>query len=157
MESLKFSSERCVGIIGGGSCDERMSALAEELGLLLGSGGYSMICGGLGGVMEAAARGVKRGGGVTVGILPGESCADANPYIDIPIATGLGHARNLIIVRSARLLVAVNGGYGTLSEIAFALQYGKPVIGLETWDLDERIIRVKDPEEALEKVKKLIG
>jgi hypothetical protein len=157
MTSLKIDCTRCIGIIGGASCDSRIAELAEETGFLIGSRGYSMVCGGLGGVMEAASRGVKRGGGVTIGILPGESTFDANRYIDIPIATGLGHGRNLIIVRTARVLVAIDGKYGTLSEIAFALQYGKPVIGLETWNPDGSITEVKSPQEVIQRIKAILS
>jgi uncharacterized protein (TIGR00725 family) len=106
--------------------------------------------------MEAACRGAKAGGGQTVGILPGASRYEANPYVDIPIATGLGEARNLIIVRSADAVIAVGGEYGTLSELAFALKLGVPVVGLGTWELSkgglsvDAILRATSPVEAVE-------
>jgi uncharacterized protein (TIGR00725 family) len=98
--------------------------------------GVAVVCGGLGGVMEAACRGAKRAGGTTIGILPGSDRAAANEYVDVAIPTGLGEARNAIVVRAADALVAVGGGYGTLSEIAFALKAGRRVVGLGTWDVD---------------------
>lgn len=94
-----------------------------------------MVCGGRGGVMEAACRGAKAEGGTTVGILPGMDRQEANAYVDIPIVTGLGEARNAIVVRTADAVVAVSGGYGTLSEIGLALKMGRPVVGLGTWEL----------------------
>jgi uncharacterized protein (TIGR00725 family) len=94
------------------------------------------VCGGLGGVMEAACRGAKDGGGTTVGILPGTDRAAANPFVDVAVATGLGEARNALVVRAADAVIAIGGGYGTLSEIALALKAGKRVVGLETWDVE---------------------
>jgi uncharacterized protein (TIGR00725 family) len=119
-----------VAVIGGGSCTTEETALAEETGRLLASQGAVVVCGGLGGVMEAVARGAKANGGMTVGILPGADPAAANAYIDLPIATGLGEMRNFLIVRSAQALIAIGGGVGTLSEIALAQRIGKPVVGL---------------------------
>jgi uncharacterized protein (TIGR00725 family) len=145
-----------VAVIGEGDCPPELFALAERVGAELARRGATVICGGLGGVMLAACKGAKAVGGTTVGILPGTDPTEANPFVDIPIATGLGEARNVIVVRSARAVVAVGGAYGTLSEIAFALKFGKPVIGLETWELfrrgepDTGIIRVDDPETAAE-------
>ena len=95
-----------------------------------------LVCGGLGGVMEAACRGAKGAAGTTVGILPGADRTQANDYVDVAIATGLGEGRNALVVRAADALIAVGGGYGTLSEIALALKAGKPVVGIGTWDLD---------------------
>jgi uncharacterized protein (TIGR00725 family) len=94
------------------------------------------VCGGLGGVMEAACRGAKDAGGTTVGILPGTDRAAANPFVDVAVATGLGEARNALVVRAADAVIAIGGGYGTLSEIALALKAGKRVVGLETWDVE---------------------
>ncbi|RMF87066.1 MAG: TIGR00725 family protein, partial [Nitrospinota bacterium] len=113
--------------------------------------GAILVCGGLGGVMEAAARGAREGGGLTVGILPGCEATEANPYIDIPIVTGMSHARNLLIVRTAEVVIALPGEYGTLSEIALALKIGRPVVGLHTWSLDQAILQVSTPQEAVEK------
>jgi hypothetical protein len=119
-----------IGIIGAGTCSNEVYQTAEKLGRLIAERGDTLICGGLGGVMEAAAKGAKSKDGTTIGILPGLSAEDANPFIDIPIVTGLSHARNVIIVRSSDILIAVAGKYGTLSEIAIALKLGKPVIGI---------------------------
>jgi uncharacterized protein (TIGR00725 family) len=110
-------------------------SLAREVGFLLARKGALLICGGLGGVMEASARGAREAGGITVGILPGNSAADANPYIDIPIVTDLGNARNAINVLTCQVIIAIHGSYGTLSEIALAMKCRVPVVGLGTWDL----------------------
>ncbi len=145
-----------IGVIGDGKCSEEVARAAYEVGRGIGKRGAILICGGRGGVMEAAARGAKSAGGLTVGILPGISQEDANPYIDIAIATGMGEARNVIIVRSCRALIAVEGMYGTLSEIALACKFGVPVIGLHTWTIDRPglsqvpIVQAKTPEEAIE-------
>jgi uncharacterized protein (TIGR00725 family) len=107
-----------------------------------------LVCGGLGGVMEAACRGAREGGGTTVGILPGADRADANPFVDVAVATGLGEARNALVVRSADALVAVGRGYGTLSEIALAIKAGKPVVGVHSWDIDG-VDSAATPEQAV--------
>ncbi len=119
-----------IGVIGGSTCTTEETALAEETGRLLAQRGAVLVCGGLGGVMEAVARGARANGGTTVGILPGADPAAANAYIDIPLATGLGEMRNFLIVRTAHALIAIGGGVGTLSEIALAQRIGKPVVGL---------------------------
>jgi len=119
-----------IAVIGGSSCTQDEWALAHETGRLLADRRAIVVCGGLGGVMEAAAQGAKSNGGVTVGILPGTDPAAANAYIDVPLATGLGEMRNLLIVRVAQALIAIGGGIGTLSEIALAQRTEKPVIGL---------------------------
>ncbi len=145
-----------IGVIGAGQCSSRTSLLAEEVGKEIARAGAVLVCGGLGGVMEAAARGAQGEGGITVGILPGESFEDANPFIQIPVVTGLGHARNVLVVRSAQVLIAVKGGYGTLSEVALALKMGKPVIGLYSWDVSKKIIQVETPLEAVKKALRLL-
>jgi uncharacterized protein (TIGR00725 family) len=119
-----------IAVIGGGTSTAEETALAEQTGQLLARHGAVVVCGGLGGVMEAVARGAKANGGTTVGILPGADPAAANAYIDIPLATGLGEMRNFLIVRTAHALIAIGGGVGTLSEIALAQRVGKPVVGL---------------------------
>ena len=119
-----------IAVIGGGTCTEEETALAEETGRRLARHGAVIVCGGLGGVMEAVAKGAKSNGGTTVGILPGNDPTAANQYIDVPLATGLGEMRNFLIVRSAHALIAIGGGVGTLSEIALAQRIGKPVVGL---------------------------
>ena len=121
------------------------------MGRELGSRGVVLVCGGLGGVMEAACRGAKEAGGTTVGILPGTDRSDANEFVDVPIATGLGEGRNAILVRSAEALIAIGGGYGTLSEIALALRRGNRVVGLGTWDI-EGVEPAGSPEAAVETV-----
>ena len=147
--------EKMIGVIGSGSCDEPVFEMAREIGRGIAQAGYGLVCGGLGGVMEAACRGASEAGGLTVGILPGDSVESANPYVKVPIATGLGIARNVIIVRSARVLIAICGGPGTLSEIAFALQLGVPVISLKSHTPSPDVIEAKDPEHALREAFKL--
>ncbi len=117
----RSSAQKLIGVIGASSCDAATAAMAYDVGKGIAEAGYALICGGMGGVMEAACRGASEAGGLTIGILPGDAVASANRYVDFPIATGLGIARNVIIVRSSRVLVAVRGGPGTLSEIAYAL------------------------------------
>jgi hypothetical protein len=146
-----------IAVIGGSECEEEVLELAEAVGRELAKRGVVLVCGGLSGVMEASCRGARGEGGITVGILPGEDRHDANPNVQIPIVTGMGYLRNAIVVKSAQAVIAVNGSYGTLSEIAFALQYEIPVIGLRTWDLrmngdmDDSIVRADTAEEAVEK------
>jgi len=121
--------------MGPGSCSPDVYALAREVGFLLARKGAILICGGYGGVMDAAAKGVREGGGIAIGILSGDKAAEANPYIDIPIVTGLGSARNNINALTSQAIIAISGSYGTLSEIALALKCGTPVVGLRTWEL----------------------
>jgi uncharacterized protein (TIGR00725 family) len=144
-----------IAVIGGSVCSAAEAAQAEEVGRLIADRGATLVCGGLGGIMEAACRGAERAGGFTIGILPGNDPDEANPYVTLPLATGIGYARNAIVVRSAVAVIAVSGSYGTLSEISYARQYGKPVVGLGTWELlhhgkpDETIIKAGDPAEAV--------
>ena len=122
-----------IGVIGSGTCTASTYSVARDLGFEIGKRGWTLVCGGLEGVMEGTARGCSEAGGMTLGILPGLDKRSANPYITVPIPTGLGDGRNLLVVRSSDILVAVAGGYGTLSEMALALKAEKPVIGLKTW------------------------
>lgn len=122
-------------MIGSAHCTEREAALARAVGEEVARRGALLVCGGRGGVMEAACQGAKAAGGTTVGILPGSDRSEANPYVDIPVVTGLGEARNAVVVRSADAVIAISGGYGTLSEIGLALKMGRPVVGLGTWEL----------------------
>ena len=145
-----------IGVIGAGQCSKEIEQLAEEVGKEIARNKATLVCGGLGGVMEASAKGAKQEGGNTVGILPGVSFEDANPFIDIPIVTGLSHARNVLVVRSSHALIAIEGSYGTLSEIAIALKIGKPVVGLRTWKISEEIITVETPQEAVKKAIDLV-
>lgn len=130
--------------------------MAEAVGRMLAERGAVVVCGGLGGTMEAACRGAKDGGGTTLGILPGFDRADANPYVDVAVATGLGEARNALVARAADALIAVGGEWGTLSEIALALRAGKRVVGLGTWELAkagrpvEGIVAAANAAEAVE-------
>jgi uncharacterized protein (TIGR00725 family) len=137
-----------VAVVGGGVCSPEVGETAERLGRLLAEKGHILICGGLGGVMEAACRGAREAGGVTLGILPGEK-SDANAYVSIAVATGMGHARNVIIIESCHAVIALPGEHGTLSEIALALKMNRPVISLGSWDI-AGTIKAKDPDEALE-------
>ena len=149
--------KRFIAVIGGSNCTPEEARLAEEVGRELAGNGAVLICGGLGGIMEAACKGASAGGGVTIGILPGGSRRAANPYVNIPIATSLGEARNIIVVSSAEAIIAIGGGYGTLSELGHALRNGKPVIGLNTWSLsrnerpDNSIVPARNPADAVRK------
>ncbi|MBO8127679.1 MAG: TIGR00725 family protein [Peptococcaceae bacterium] len=124
-----------IGVIGAAECSEEIARVAYEVGRGIAARGAVLICGGRGGVMEAAARGAREAGGVVIGILPGRDRSEGNPYLSFSIATGLGEARNAVIARACDALIAVSGGYGTLSEIGLALKMGKPVVGLHTWRL----------------------
>jgi uncharacterized protein (TIGR00725 family) len=139
---------RYIAVIGPSEATDEELARAETVGRLLGEAGAVVVCGGLGGVMEAAARGAAGAGAVVVGLLPGRDRRDANPHVTIVIATGMGEMRNALVVRSVDAVIAVGGAYGTLSEIAFALRTGVPVVGLGTWDLDD-VIDAPDPEAAV--------
>jgi len=144
-----------IGVIGAGSCGKEIEAAAESIGRWIGEKGHVLVCGGLGGVMEAAARGAKSGGGVTLGILPGCDAREANPYIDYPIVTGMSHARNAVIAWTSDLLVAVSGEYGTLSEMALGLKMGRSVIAYRSrWKGMEGVVDVETLEEALEAMEK---
>jgi len=152
-----INKKKIIAVIGGGQPSAREAKLAEEVGCELARQGAILVCGGLGGVMEASCKGAQSEGGITIGILPGESRQAANPSVQIPIVTGMGHARNLAVVKSAQAVIAIGGSYGTLSEIGHALQSGIPVIGLNTWSLskngkqDNSIIPAQNPTEAVNK------
>ena len=137
-----------VGVIGGSRPEAAFLAAAFEVGRLIAARGAVLVCGGLSGIMTEAARGAKSRGGLTIGILPGVRPGEANPFIDIALATGLGYTRNSLVAMNADVLIAVDGEYGTLSEIAFGRIYGKPVIGLRTWDI-KGVIPAGTPEEAV--------
>lgn len=152
-----INKQKFVAVIGGNQCSPEEKCVAEEVGRELAKQGAILVCGGLGGVMEAACKGAYSAGGMTIGILPGDSRQAANPYVQIPIVTGIGYARNAIVVKSAQAIIAIDGNYGTLTEISYALQNGIPVIGLNTWALskngqpDKSIILAKNPTEAVDK------
>lgn len=135
-----------IGVIGAGECGAELAACAEETGRLIAASGAVLVCGGRGGVMEAACRGARRAGGLTVGILPG--FGDENPFCTVRVGTGLGVARNAVVVGSSDALVAIGGRHGTLSEIAMARVLGKEVFGLDTWEIDG-VVACKTPGEAV--------
>ena len=149
--------KRFIAVIGGGECSAQEAELAEAVGRELARRGATLVCGGLGGVMKAACKGASSEGGITIGILPGDNNQAANPYVQIPIVTSMGYARNVVVVKSAQAVIAVGGSYGTLSEISHALQSRIPVIGLNTWALsrnnepDNSIIVAQTPAEAVDK------
>lgn len=146
-----------IGVIGGSLCTNEEAELAEEVGRELARRGAAVVCGGLGGIMEAVCRGAKSAGGTTIGILPGDERESANPYVDIPIVTGMGYARNVIVVKTAEAIIAIHGSYGTLSEIAYALSNGIPIVGISTWTLtqngepDSTIVLADTAAEAVQK------
>jgi uncharacterized protein (TIGR00725 family) len=148
-------AKKFIAVIGGSQCSKKEAQMAEEVGRELAKRGAILVCGGLGGIMRAACKGASAAGGITVGILPGNERGAANPYVQISIVTGLGEARNVIVVKSAQAVIAIDGGYGTLSEIGYALKNGIPLIGLNTWSIsrngrqDKSIILAKSPIEAV--------
>lgn len=123
--------------------------MAEELGRRIAENHYILVNGGMQGVMEASARGASQAGGIIIGILPGKNLSEANPYIDIPIATGIGYMRNSMVVLNSDILVAIDGEYGTLSEIAYAQIFSRPVLGLKTWNI-RGVTPVSSPQEAIQ-------
>lgn len=147
---------RQIGVIGAGSCSEEIYELALRVGREIARLGHILVCGGLGGVMEAACRGAKEAGGLTVGILPGPSKDAANRWVDVVIATDMGHARNVIIVHSSDGLIAISGGPGTLSEIAIALKTSKPVVSLKSFALNGLLPQAQGPEEAVQMLLKML-
>ncbi len=156
-EISNMGKKLMVAVIGGAQCAPEEAALAEEVGRELAKRGAILVCGGLTGVMEAACKGASNEGGLTLGILPSDDPTTANPHVQIAIATGVGYARNIAVVKSAQAIIAIDGDYGTLTEIAFALKSAIPVIGLNTWSLsrnskeEESIIRARDAADAVEK------
>ena len=152
-----INKRKFIAVIGGSACSKEEAELAEAVGRKLAKQGAILVCGGLSGVMEAACKGASAEGGITIGILPGDSRQSANPHVQIPIVTGMGYARNAVVVKSAQAVIAIGGSYGTLSEISHALQSDIPVIGLNTWSLsrnnqpDNSIIPVQNPTEAVDK------
>jgi uncharacterized protein (TIGR00725 family) len=153
---MPHQREKLIAVVGGREPSSEEARLAEEVGRELARQGAILICGGLSGVMEAACRGAASKGGLTIGILPGNNPDDANPHVRIPIVSGVGYARNMAIVKSAQAVIAIGGGYGTLTEIAYARESDIPVIGLSTWSIsrngqmDDSIIVAEDPAEAVD-------
>jgi uncharacterized protein (TIGR00725 family) len=156
-----MADKKIIAVIGGSEPTEKEAQLAEDVGRELAKRDAIVICGGLRGVMEAACRGASSSGGLTIGILPGDSRRSANDYVQIPIVTGVGYARNIIVVKSAQAVIAIGGSYGTLSEIAHALQAGIPVIGLNTWAFsrnnkpEDTIFLAQNPVDAVTKALEL--
>jgi uncharacterized protein (TIGR00725 family) len=154
--AVALTATAYVAVIGASAAEPAELEVAEAVGRLLGERGVVVVTGGRGGAMEAACRGAKAGGGTTVGILPGYERAEANEFVDVAIPTGLGEARNALVVRAADALIAVGGGWGTLSEIALALHAGKRVVGLGTWEVArggapvEGVVVARDADDAVE-------
>ncbi len=146
-----------IGVIGGSEVSPPLAKLAEEVGREIARKGAVLVCGGMAGVMKAACKGASREGGLTIGILPGDNRKAANPYVKIPIVSGIGYARNVAVVRTSHAVIAIDGSYGTLTEIGYALQAGIPVIGLDTWSLsidgraDNNIVIAKSAKYAVAK------
>ena len=141
-----------IAVVGGHKCSKEIYKIAEEVGNLIAKQGWVLVCGGGPGVMEAACKGAKKQGGVTVGILPSSDGREANKYLDVKIPTGLGYARNILVVRAADAIIAIDGEYGTLSEIAFAFNEEKPIVGIDTWEVTG-IKQVKNSQEAINYIK----
>jgi len=158
-----MAREPYIAVVGPSAGTPAELALGEAVGRGIAEAGAVLVCGGMGGVMEAAAGGCAEAGGRSVGILPTEDRLDANPYLTVAVATGMGEGRNSIVVRTADAVIAVHGEFGTLSEIALALKMGKPVVGLGTWELAkggepvDAIVRVTDPREAVATALRLAG
>jgi len=157
------TENKFIAVIGNSKASAQEIKLAEEIGREIAKNGAILVCGGLDGVMEAACRGAVSEGGLTVGILPGTSRNDANQYVKIPIVTGIGYARNIVVVKSAQAVIAVGGGYGTLTEIGYALKNGIPVVGIDTWQLtnkdkiNDSIIRVENALDAVSTALEMIS
>jgi uncharacterized protein (TIGR00725 family) len=148
--------KKIVAVIGGHSCNEEVEQLSQNLGKKLARVVNIMVSGGLSGTMEAVCSGFKAGGGLTIGIIPGYNKKDANKFVDIVIPTGIGFARNVLVVKSADVVVALPGETGTLSEIAYCLQFGIPVISLGSWDI-KGVIKANTLADTLKKLKKILG
>jgi uncharacterized protein (TIGR00725 family) len=146
-----------VSVVGSGAASGELYEKARQIGRLVAEGGGTVICGGRSGVMEAAARGATEAGGIAIGILPEEDRREANKFLSFSIATGTGHARNLAVVCSGDVVIAVGGEYGTLSEIGLARKIGRPVVALRSWELGEHVSVASTPEEAIEKALGLLG
>ena len=146
-----------IGVVGAGKCSGKTKIMAEQVGKAIADEGGVLICGGRGGIMEAAAKGAKAQNGMTIGILPGHDKREANKYIDIPIATGIGEARNLVIIKTADAVIALPGKFGTLSEMAFCLKLGKPLISLSAWNISDDIEKFEDPIAAVKRAFQLAG
>jgi uncharacterized protein (TIGR00725 family) len=149
-----------ISVIGAGECSEEIEKIAYQTGKLIAERGAILICGGLGGVMNAAAQGANDSGGLVIGVLPSSNRAGESKYLSASVSTGMGNARNALVVQSGDVVIAISGGHGTLSEIGLALKTGKPVVGIKTWELEKiglsEVIKAKTPEEAVEKAFELV-
>jgi len=145
-----------IAVIGGHKAAKKYLKIAHEVGKLIAQNGWVLVCGGREGIMEAACKGAKEAGGLTVGIMPSLSGEDANAYVDIKIPTGMGYARNFLVARAAQAVIAISGEYGTLSEIAFAFNDHRPVIGVGTWKI-KGMHYAKSAHEAVRKVKQCLA
>lgn len=152
---MENSRKTIIAVVGAGKCSKKLRDMAYQVGKYVAEHGGVVVCGGLGGIMEGVAKGVREAGGVTIGILPSENKEDANEYIDYVIPTGFGEARNIMVVRTADAVVAFPGKYGTLSEMAFALNARKPLIAINAWKLGNEIEQIDDPIEAARRAMEL--
>jgi len=146
-----------IAVVGANKCSKKLRDMAAEVGRYVAENGGVVVCGGMGGIMEGAARGAREGGGLTIGILPSDNKDDANEYIDLVIPTGLGEARNILVVRAADAVVAFPGKYGTLTEMAFALQMGKPLVSVNAWNLGDEVTQAETPVEAAKLAMEMAG
>ncbi len=146
-----------IGVIGAADASTSGLKKAYQVGQLIARGGAVLACGGLGGIMEAASRGCYEAGGEVIGILPGDNALSANRYVTHPVVTAMGHARNVILVQTAAALIAIEGGHGTLSEIAIARKLGKPLVLLDSWQIIDETLAVDSPQQAVDSVFSLLG
>lgn len=146
-----------IAVVGANKCSKKLRDMAAEVGRYVAENGGVIVCGGLGGIMEGAARGAREANGVTIGIIPSSDPNDANEYIDFVIPSGMGEARNMLVVRTADVVVAFPGKYGTLSEMALTLQAGKPLISVQAWNLGDDVIQAESPIDAARKAMEMAG
>jgi uncharacterized protein (TIGR00725 family) len=148
---------KIIAVIGGAEASEEQVKIAEEVGSLVAKHGAVLVTGGMGGIMTAASKGASQSNGLVIGILPTTEKESANPYVHVPIVTGMNQARNFIIARTCDCAIAIGGKYGTLTEIAYCLMYGVPVVGIDTWQIDGPIISAKSAAEAVDRALEAIA
>jgi hypothetical protein len=146
-----------LGVIGAAVADAEIISLAREVGALAAGRGWVVLCGGMGGVMEAVSEGAAERGGLVVGILPGPSRSEANPYLGVALPTNMGHGRNVLIAQASDVIIAIGGGYGTLSEMALGLKMGKPVVSLRSWRPDGGVLTAETAAEAVAEASRSYG
>jgi uncharacterized protein (TIGR00725 family) len=146
-----------LGVIGAGAADSEISALAREVGVLAAGRGWVILCGGMGGVMEAVSEGAAESGGLVVGLLPGSSRSEANRHVGVALPTNMGHGRNVLIAQASDVIIAIGGGYGTLSEMALGLKMGKPVVSLRSWRPDDGVLTAETAAEAMAAASRSLG